>query len=265
VASGIITLTTDFGLDDHYVGVMKGVIVGIHPAANIIDITHEIGSYSITKAAFVVAQLHAFYPPETAHVVVVDPGVGGERRPLLVEAAGQFFVAPDNGVLSQVYERTQHQVRHIDTERWALKPTSNTFHGRDIFAPVAAWLAAGTPPADIGPLIDEYVRLDRTTPVFVEPGRWRGKVLNIDRFGNIVTSFPAELLNESPADFHIKAGQLEVRETAPAYAKAPPGTAFAIAGSGGFLELSINQESAAAAGQVNIGDPAELVFSQSNG
>lgn len=264
MASGIITLTTDFGLDDHYAGVMKGVIAGIHPAANIIDITHNVDCYSVAKAAFVVAQLHAFYPPETVHVVVVDPGVGGGRRPLLVEAAAQFFVAPDNGVLSQVYERAQHQVHHIDTERWALKPTSRTFHGRDIFAPVAAWLAAGTAAADFGPLIDKYLRLDRTTPVFVEPGRWRGKVLNIDRFGNIVTSFPAELLDESPADFRLLAGQLEVLATASTYAKAPPGIAFVIAGSGGFLELSVNQDSAANAAGVNIGDSVELVFSQPN-
>lgn len=244
---------------------MKGVIAGIHPVATIIDITHEVGCYGVAKAAFVVAQLHAFYPPETVHVVVVDPGVGGERRPLLAEAAGQFFVAPDNGVLSQVYERTQHQVRHIDTERWALRPTSKTFHGRDVFAPVAAWLAAGTAAAEFGPLVDKYVRLDRTTPTFVEAGRWRGKVLNVDRFGNIVTSFPAELLDESPTDFRILAGKLEVLETASTYAKASPSTAFVIAGSGGFLEISINQESAAAAAGVKIGDSVELVFSQANG
>ncbi len=264
MASEIITLTTDFGLEDHYVGAMKGVITGIHPASRIIDITHEVGRYSLTKAAFVVAQIYAFYPAETVQVVVVDPGVGTGRQPLLVEAAGQFFLAPDNGVLSQIYEREQHEVRRIDTDRWALRPTSNTFHGRDVFAPVAAWLAAGTPPPDFGPLIDEYVRLDRTTPVLVEPKRWRGKVINIDRFGNIVTSFPAVLLEESPSDFRVQAGQLEIGQAAPTYAKATPGVAFVIAGSGGFLEISINQESAAEAARVNIGDSVELVFSQTN-
>lgn len=264
MASEIVTLTTDFGLEDHYVGAMKGVIAGIHSPSRIIDISHEVGRYSLTKAAFVVAQIYAFYPAETVHMVVVDPGVGTRRQPLLVEAAGQFFVVPDNGVLSQIYEREQHQVRCIDVGRWALKPTSNTFHGRDVFAPVAAWLAAGTPPADFGPLISEYVRLDPTTPKFVEPGRWRGKVLNIDRFGNIVTSFPAGLLDESPSDFRILAGQLEIGQTAPTYAKATPGVAFVIAGSGGFLEISINQESAANAARIDIGDSVELVFSQTN-
>ena len=262
MASGIITLTTDFGLADHYVGVMKGVIAGIHPASRVIDLTHEVGRYSLPKAAFIVAQAYPFFPVETAHVVVVDPGVGSSRQPLLVEAAGQFFVAPDNGVLSQIFEREERQVRQIDADRWALKPTSNTFHGRDIFAPVAAWLAAGTPAADFGPIIEEYVRLVRTTPVFIEPGRWRGKVLNIDRFGNIVTSFPAELLAESPSDFQIVAGQSTVTQTAVNYAGAAPGIAFVIAGSGGFLEISIHQESAAETAGVAIGDSVELVFAQ---
>lgn len=262
MGSAIVTLTTDFGREDHYVGVMKGVIASIHPPARIIDLTHDVGPYGLLKAAFVIAQAHPFYPAETVHVVVVDPGVGTSRRPILVEAAGQYFVAPDNGALSQVYEQTEHQVREIDGERWALKPTSNTFHGRDLFAPVAAWLAKGTPPAAFGPLVDEYVQLDPTTPDLVQPGRWRGKVLNVDRFGNIVTSFPAELLAESPSDFRIVAGEIEVSKTVKAYAQAPPGVAFVITGSSGYLEVSINQESAAESSGVVIGDSVELVFPQ---
>lgn len=259
----IVTLTTDFGREDHYVGVVKGVIAGIHPTARIVDLTHEVGPYALLKAAFVVAQAHRFYPAETVHVVVVDPGVGTSRRPILVEAAGQYFVGPDNGVFSQVLEgEKEPRVREIDVGRWALKPTSNTFHGRDIFAPVAAWLAKDTPPAEIGPLVDEYMRLDRTKPTFVEPGRWRGKVLNVDRYGNIVTSFPAELLAESPSDFRIIAGEIEVAQTAETYAQAPPGIAFVIAGSSGYLEISINQQSAVESASVAIGDAVELVFSQ---
>ncbi|MDE0435862.1 MAG: SAM-dependent chlorinase/fluorinase [Bryobacterales bacterium] len=260
MGSEIVTLTTDFGHEDHYVGVMKGVIAGIHPPARIIDLTHDVGPYGLLKAAFVIAQAHPFFPAETVHVVVVDPGVGTSRRPILVEAAGQHFVAPDNGVLSQVYEQTEHLVREIDAERWALKPTSNTFHGRDLFAPVAAWLAKGTPPAAFGSLVDEYVQLDPTTPALAQPGRWHGKVLNIDRFGNIVTSFPAELLEESPSDFRLAAGGIEVSKTAKAYAQAPPGAAFVITGSSGYLEVSINRESAAERGGVAIGDDVELVF-----
>lgn len=260
MGSQIVTLTTDFGHEDHYVGVMKGVIAGIHPPARIIDLTHDVGPYGLLKTAFVIAQAHPFFPAETVHVVVVDPGVGTSRRPILVEAAGQCFVAPDNGVLSQVYEHTGHLVREIDAERWALKPTSNTFHGRDLFASVAAWLAKGTPPAAFGSLVDEYVQLDPTTPALAQPGRWRGKVLNIDRFGNIVTSFPAELLGEPPSDFRLVAGEIEVSQTAKAYAQAQPGALFVITGSSGYLEVSINQESAAEKGGVAIGDAVELVF-----
>ena len=262
MGSAIVTLTTDFGREDHYVGVMKGVIAGIHPAARIIDLTHDVGPYGLLKTAFVIAQAHPYYPAGTVHVVVVDPGVGTSRRPILVEAAGQHFVAPDNGALSQVYEQTEHLVRAIDAERWALKPTSNTFHGRDLFAPVAAWLAKGTPAAAFGSPTDEYVQFDPTAPVLAQPGRWRGKVLNVDRFGNIVTSFPAELLGEPPSGFRLVAGKIEVSKTVKAYAQAPPGAAFVITGSSGYLEVSINQKSAAESSGVAIGDSVELVFPQ---
>src|SRR5512134_1147037 len=143
---GVITLTTDFGLSDHFVGTMKGVILNIHPQAKIIDLSHGITPYEISEAAFVVGQAYRYFPPGTVHVVVVDPGVGTARRPILVEAARQFFIAPDNGVLSMICSREKHKVRAIAAEKYSRKPVSQTFHGRDIFAPAAAHLTKGEAP-----------------------------------------------------------------------------------------------------------------------
>src|SRR5450759_3383979 len=130
----IITLTTDFGLSDHYVGTMKGVILGIAPSAQIVDISHEVAPFEILDGAYTIAQAYPYFPKRTVHVVVVDPGVGTARRPILAEAAGQFFIAPDNGVLTMMYEREKHKVRAVANERFFLPAPSRTFHGRDIFA-----------------------------------------------------------------------------------------------------------------------------------
>ena len=139
----LITLTTDFGAADHFVGAMKGVILGIAPRAQIVDITHEIRPYDVNEAAFVIAQAWRYFPKRTVHVVVVDPGVGSARRPILAEAAGQFFIAPDNGVLSMIYDAAPHKVRVISNPKLMSKVVSRTFHGRDVFAPAAAHLAGG--------------------------------------------------------------------------------------------------------------------------
>ena len=258
--SSIITLTTDFGGADHYAGVMKGVIAGIHPAARIIDISHEINACDIAQGAFVIAQAYAYFPPGTVHVVVVDPGVGGERRAILAEAAGQVFVAPDNGVLSQVYEREDCTVRAINVERFALQPLSRTFHGRDVFAPAAAWLSSGKEPSEFGDSIGDPCRLESTKPCLVEPGRWRGRVLNVDRFGNIVTSFPAALLDEAAGGICCVAGKLETGAVAASYSGGEGAGAFVIAGSSGLLEISIAGASAAELAGVRIGDPVKLVL-----
>src|SRR3954463_16396750 len=141
----IVTLTTDFGTRDHFVGVMKGVIRSICPGAHVTDISHEVQPFEIAEGAFLISQAYRYFPPKTVHVVVVDPGVGSARRPILVEAAGQFFVAPDNGGFSMIYSAAKCRVRHVTNERYFLPQVSRTFHGRDIFAPVAAHLAAGVP------------------------------------------------------------------------------------------------------------------------
>lgn len=264
VAPSIITLTTDFGLADHYVGVMKGVIASIHPDARTVDISHAVRPHCVPEGAFYVAQAYRFFPPGTVHLAVVDPGVGSSRRAIAALAAGHYFVAPDNGVLSQVFERELPIVREIDVERYGRKPVSRTFHGRDIFAPVSARLSSGTPFDEIGPLIDDAVSLPATAPVEVEPGRWRGTVLNIDRFGNVVTSFEAGWLAGRSEGFRVKVGKIEAERMVESYSLSLGEEPFLIEGSSGYLELSINRHSAAARAGVKIGSHAEFWESKHN-
>jgi S-adenosylmethionine hydrolase len=238
----ILTLTTDFGVCDHYVGAMKGVILGICPDAQIVDISHQVSPYAIGEGAFTVAQAFPYFPPGTVHVVVVDPGVGSARRPILVEAAGQFFVGPDNGVFGMIFAREEHTVRLIQNRQYFREPVSHTFHGRDIFAPVAAHLAAGVSPSLIGEILTDYVR-----PPFAEPRKkdartWEGEILKVDRFGNVITNF---LADDFPALEELAVGQAKARRLVRSYAEAAEGELVVLAGSSGYLELSLNRGSAA--------------------
>ena len=162
----ILTLTTDFGTRDHFAGVMKGVILGICPEAEIVDISHEVQPFEISEGAYLVAQAYPHFPAKTVHVAVVDPGVGTARRPILVETAGQYFIGPDNGVLAMVYSNLTHKARAITNEKYFLHPISRTFHGRDIFAPSAAHLAKGARPSTFGKIIEDHLK-----PAFTEPQR----------------------------------------------------------------------------------------------
>jgi S-adenosylmethionine hydrolase len=252
----IITLTTDFGLSDHYVGVMKGVILGITPSARIVDLSHQVSAYEIGEAAFLIAQAYRYFPKKTVHVLVVDPGVGSARRPLLAEAAGQYFVAPDNGVLGMIYPRERHKVRVITNARYFCKPVSQTFHGRDIFAPAAAQLAKGLAPARLGKLIQDYLR-----PAFGVPERtgkhfWTGAVLKVDHFGNVVTNF--RLPDISGSYFELVLGPHVVTKLARNYAEGSPNELFIIEGSSGYLEISTTQASAAKILGCGAGAPVEL-------
>jgi S-adenosylmethionine hydrolase len=248
----IVTLTTDFGLSDHFAGVMKGVILGICPGAHIVDITHECRAYDIDEAAFTIAQAYRYFPPKTVHVVVVDPGVGTARRPILVEAAGQFFVGPDNGVFRFILSREKHKVRVITNEKYLLHPVSSTFHGRDVFAPVAAHLAKGVPPSRVGKIIDDYLQPKPADPA-------RGTVLKIDRFGNVITSFLASDFPRAP--FVLLVGRRKVTRLAANYAQFGPGELFAIAGSSGYIEISAGQASAATLLSVSAGAAVKLKVS----
>ena len=191
MANRLITFTTDFGLSDHFVGVMKGVVAGIAPAARVVDISHDIAPYNVMEAAFVIAEAWQFFPKRTIHVVVVDPGVGTSRRPILAEAGGHFFVAPDNGVLSMVFDAAAHKVRVISNAKFMRREVSRTFHGRDVFAPAAAHLAKGAKPAAFGKLIQDHIRIGIAQPSRKSKDAWRGAILKVDRFGNLITNFAA--------------------------------------------------------------------------
>jgi S-adenosylmethionine hydrolase len=243
MAKPILTLTTDFGLTDHFVGVMKGVILDICPQAQIVDISHEVAPFGIAEAAYLIAQAYPYFSKDSVHIVVVDPGVGTARRPILVEAAGQYFVAPDNGVLEMIYSREKHQVRAITDGRNFLQPVSQTFHGRDIFAPAAAHPASGGTPAKMGKKIIDYARSPFATPRPAGPNRWCGCVLHIDRFGNLVTNLQASHFPDLRR-FVIKIGGKRVTTRARTYAEGRPGELFVITGSTGYLEISVNQGSA---------------------
>jgi S-adenosylmethionine hydrolase len=296
----ILTLTTDFGASDHYVGAMKGVILSICPRAQIVDICHDVTPFEIAEGAYVIAQAYDCFPKGTVHVVVVDPGVGTARRPILVEAAGQYFVGPDNGVLSMLYSRGKHKVRLIANDRYFRQPVSATFHGRDIFAPVAAHVAAGIPPARMGKPIEDYLRLEFATPRRSGERTWSGSVLKIDRFGNIVTNFhvrdfpdlhppnralltpnpvlhPPSRVREQADDGYasgqrplpdgrgsvavvVTIGRRKIAALAQNYAECSPGAPFLIVGSSGFLEVSLNQGSAAKLLGCKTGDPVKLTL-----
>jgi len=261
MAASILTLTTDFGLADHYVGTMKGVILGICPAARIVDISHEVSPYEIADGAYRIAQAYRYFPRGTVHVVVVDPGVGTARRPILMEAAGQYFVAPDNGVLAMVFSQEKHSMRLISNDRYFRKPVSRTFHGRDIFAPVGAHIAAGVPPPYIGGFITDYLRPASLKPERSGKRTWQGRILSIDRFGNMVTNFHIDDFPKlERAHFTIATGPREVTVLARTYAETGPGELFAIVGSSGYLEISVSQGSAAKVTGCGVGGPAELTI-----
>jgi S-adenosyl-L-methionine hydrolase (adenosine-forming) len=185
----IVALLTDFGHRDPFVGMMKGVMLGINPDLQLIDISHDITPQGIREAAIVLSATYPYFPLHTIFLVVVDPGVGGTRRPIVVETAAHLFVGPDNGVLGPVLDQAEvRRVIHVTEARYFRQPISRTFHGRDIFAPVAAWLSRGAKAHEMGPAIDNYRRLELPRPYVGEDGCLEGEVLYRDRFGNLMTN-----------------------------------------------------------------------------
>ena len=245
----LITFTTDFGVTEHYVGAMKGVIQNIHPAAMIVDITNSVQSFDILDGALAISQAYHYFPKDTIHLVVVDPGVGGARRPILARAGRYQFVAPDNGVLSLVFEREERlKVRHITSEQYFHHPVSNTFHGRDVFAPVAAYLAKGVDAAKFGEEISDYVRFLGPKPKPEGPNRWKAVVLKTDKFGNLITNITPgdipQLFDGSSASFKMTVGKSEITKLSSSYSQGPSDELFVLVGSTGYLEISANQGSA---------------------
>src|SRR5581483_11742407 len=211
--SPILTLTTDFGLADHYAGTMKGVLLSRCPDARIVDISHEVPPFSIYAGAYTIGQAAPYFPAGTVHVVVVDPGVGTARKAVLVEALGQRFIAPDNGVLSMILARDKNARMHeITNEDLWMDSRSSTFHGRDIFAPVAAAVASGeAEPSDVGPQLTRIELLADLEPEQREDGVWAGKVLSVDHFGNVITNFEAATFPLiASRQFSIGAGDKEI-------------------------------------------------------
>jgi S-adenosyl-L-methionine hydrolase (adenosine-forming) len=243
--TSLITLITDFGLRDPFVGIMKGVILSINPEAGLVDLTHQVESFDVIDGALALAQSYRYFPPGTIHVVVVDPGVGSERRPIVVSTPANHFVGPDNGVFSLVYEREgSFAVRHVTTGRYFLQPVSLTFHGRDVFAPVAAWLSTGLDPEKLGGVITNFVRLAVAKPERVSAGLIRGAVLRVDKFGNLITNFtPMHLPAEGSFDFVVE--QSCVTRLVSSFAEGHEHEVFAIVGSAGFVEIAARQASAA--------------------
>jgi len=253
----IITLLTDFGASDHYAGAMKGVILGICTDARLVDITHEIEPYDITGAAFTLSQAWSCFPKGTVHLIVVDPGVGGTRRALIAEADGHLFVEPDNGVLSLVSPHLA--AREITEEQFFRQPVSRTFHGRDIFGPTAGRLAMGHDPAEFGAAIADPVILPISTPAEKNSGVWEGVVLRVDRFGNIITNFHSDLFaKDRHAKFEIRIGDAVIVRLAESYNQVSTGDLFVIAGSSGYLEISVNKGSAANLLRSVAGAPVHL-------
>ncbi len=256
----IVTLLTDFGTADYFVAAMKGVVLGRAPAARLVDVTHEVPPQDVAAAAFTLLAVYRDFPPGTVHLVVVDPGVGSARRAIVASAAGQRFVGPDNGVLGYVLDREPGaRVWHLDDPRRFRHPTSATFHGRDVFAPVAAALAMGAEPGSLGSEVRDPVRLASIAVRRDPDGTVHGAVLHVDRFGNCVTTLaPGDLPAGQGEALRLSVGGREVRRLRAHYAGAEPGEPFAIRGSAGFLEVSVDGASAAERLGVRRGDPVVL-------
>jgi len=257
--STIITLTTDFGLRDAFVGVMKGVILSINPAATIVDITHGIPQGDLDAASFALDQAYLYYPPGTIHVVVVDPGVGTKRKILLARAADRYFLAPDNSVLKYVFSQQQHvRARSVTNKKYFLSQTSRTFHGRDIFAPVAAHLSTGVPFEEFGPEIDNVVRGDIVLPAKSDR-RIIGEIVYIDHFGNCISNISKNDFKENNvAEVNIKHFQFE--RLSDSYAEHEQNEPLAIVSSHDYLEIAVRDGNAAKILNIKKGEPVELIL-----
>lgn len=262
MARPIITLTTDFGSADHLVGTMKGVILSVNPDAEIVDITHKVIPYDLLDGALAIGQAYKHFPPKTIHVVVVDPGVGTQRRPLLVTADTHFLVAPDNGVCSMIFEREQSLVvRHVTSEHYFQHPVSNTFHGRDIFAPVAGWLSKSWQTQAFGEEVTDFVRFSLPKPKAADKGL-KGVVLRVDNFGNLLTNFAAEDAPQLLAGsaFKLRLGNAEIARFVQTFAQGAANEPVVVLGSSGYFEVAVNRGNAAKSLAANRGTEVTLEF-----
>ncbi|MCK5236503.1 MAG: SAM-dependent chlorinase/fluorinase [Deltaproteobacteria bacterium] len=255
----IITLTSDFGLRDPWVGAMKGVILSIVHGARMVDITHEIAPGAILDASFVIGEVFDTYPEGTVHLVVVDPGVGTERRGIVIEAAGRIFIGPDNGVFSSIINLPEFsQAIHLTNEKFFRHPVSTTFHGRDVFAPVAAHIINGIALSELGEPIDDPVTIEKAKTV-TEDGVIKGEVVYVDRFGNLITNISRKELAElgTDAELTISIKGHVIDGILPSYGHGAKAL-IALINSGARLEIAINEESASEAIYSGEGTPVEV-------
>jgi len=255
----MITLTTDFGLNDPYIAQMKGAIYTLNPNAKIVDITHGVDKFNIYMGAFMLASVAPYFPAGTVHVAIVDPGVGTERRAIVVQTQQAFFVGPDNGLLMLAAQ--QQGIKHVyelSNSKFRLPKVSSTFHGRDIFAPAAAHIDKGISVAEFGSEITHPL-----TPKFASirniNGTITGQILYVDSFGNTITNIPSGSIQSQTVKVGLSQGMLTLplRET---YAQTNPKEAVALVGSHGFLELALNQDSFAKKYLISIGDSVSVTF-----
>lgn len=255
----IITLTTDFGTKDGYVGAVKGVIKRVNPEAEVLDITHQIEPFDVLGAAFALNNSFRYFPKKTIHMVVVDPGVGSQRQPLLIRSEDFLFVGPDNGVFSFIYQNERiTEIILLSNKKYFLAELSSTFHARDIFAPVAAYLSLGVDEKEFGNSAKECLKLKIPEPKSSKKGVF-GEIIHIDGFGNLVTNIGAELLQNKKV-VRIVVGKRQIKRIARSYFDIPKKEVGVLVGSSGFLEIAINQGSADKALKGKIGTSVRITF-----
>lgn len=264
--AGLITLTTDYGVRDSFTASIKGVILKVNPQAQFVDISHEIAPQDIWEAAFTLRSAHSYFPKGTIHLAVVDPGVGGGRRPIIVVTESYYFVGPDNGLFSLVYQDAERiRVHHITSTHYFQPSPGPTFHGRDIFAPVVGWLSKGIPSGNFGDEITDYMKLNVPMPKKTQNGI-DGHVVHIDRFGNVITNITFKEVRallpegEGTVAVTVTVGTKEIKGLKRFYAEATPGEAGAIINSSGFLELFVYKQNARTALSVKRGDAVRLML-----
>lgn len=232
----ILTLTTDFGGDGPYVAAMKGVVLGLAPDAQLVDVSHAVPPQDIRSGAFVLGSVIDAFPDETVHLAIIDPGVGTSRKPLAIRAGRHWFVAPDNGLVPLALgDRPILEVRELTNPAHRRSPVSSTFHGRDLFAPAAAHLLNSGPPEDLGPIVDGLVRLDDPPPREFTDG-WVGAIVFVDQFGNLITNLQADRIGRGP--WIATVGATQIIGVVQTYGEHPTGALIALAGSSGRLEIA---------------------------
>jgi S-adenosylmethionine hydrolase len=256
----MITLTTDFGLQDSFAGLVKGVIVGINPAVIVVDLTHGIPAQDVVGGALTLRHSIGYFPQGTIHVAVVDPGVGGARRPLLIECDGSYLIGPDNGLLSlAVGDKKPSLVVELSNPAYHLRPTSVTFHGRDVFAPVAAHLSLGVPITAFGPRLDTFHRL-ALPKVYRTATEKAGEIIYIDGFGNLFTNIEENDLKGLAANqIEITLGAIRIAGLAPNYVATNVGHFVAVVNSWGLLEIAVCQGNAQQKSGAKIGDQVRVI------